>query len=175
MAKTIALLLPSTTELLQRFGERLRLARHRRRLTAKQVAERAGMAPMTLRNLERGGAGVTMGAYLAVMQVLGIEKDLDLLGAADTLGRELQDARLTAHGNVLVRAQLSATGKPLPGRRTSAEIDLTARQPDPATATKPKPQSREHSGGWVEKYGFISGQSLVDLIDAEITTQKKGR
>jgi len=98
-----------------------------------------------------------------------------LLGAADTLGRELQDARLTAHGNVLVRAQLSATGKPLPGRRTSAEIDLTARQPDPATATKPKPQSREHSGGWVEKYGFISGQSLVDLIDAEITTHKKGR
>lgn len=57
MAKTIAPLLPSTAELLQRFGERLRLARLRRRLTAKQVAERAGMAPMTLRSLERGGGG----------------------------------------------------------------------------------------------------------------------
>lgn len=94
MAKKTAPLLPGTEDLLSRFSERLRLARRRRRLTAKQVAERAGMSPMTLRSLERGGSGVTMGAYLAVMQVLGIEKDLDLLGKADPVGRELQDAQL---------------------------------------------------------------------------------
>src|SRR5258706_9573621 len=97
MAKKTAPLLPSANELLHHFGERLRLARLRRRLSAKQVAERAGMAPMTLRSLERGGSGVTMGAYLAVMQVLGVEKDLDLLGKADPVGRELQDAQLPAH------------------------------------------------------------------------------
>ena len=94
MAKKTAPLLPSTDELLQQLGERLRLARRRRHLSAKQVSERAGMAPMTLRSLERGGPGVTMGAYLGVMQVLGVEKDLDLLVKADPLGRELQDARL---------------------------------------------------------------------------------
>ncbi len=96
MAKKIAPLLPSAEELLHQFGDRLRLARQRRRLAAKQVAERAGMSPMTLRSLERGGSGVTMGAYLAVMQVLGIENDLGLLGKADPQGRELQDARLSA-------------------------------------------------------------------------------
>ena len=116
MAKKTAPLLPATDGLLRQFGDRLRLARLRRRLSAKQVAERAGMAPMTLRSLERGGSGVTMGAYLAVMQVLGIEKDLDLLGKADPVGRELQDAQLPAHTkrtrpSVLPSARRPATGK----------------------------------------------------------------
>ncbi|MHB1076259.1 helix-turn-helix domain-containing protein [Thiobacillus sp.] len=174
MAKTIAPLLPATTEFLQRFGARLRLARLRRRLAAKQVAERAGMAPMTLRSLERGGAGVTMGAYLAVMQVLGIEKDLDLLGAADPMGRELQDARLTARGKPSVHAEPSASVKPVKRKQTTAVEDMTPRRVR-ATVDKSQPRPRKGAGRWVEKGGFTSAQSLVDLIDSKGTAPSRRR
>jgi len=139
MAKKTSPLLPSTAELLNQFGERLRLARLRRKLTSKQVAERAGMSPMTLRSLERGGDGVTMGAYLAVMQVLGIELDINLLGQADTLGRELQDARLSP--------------KARPGAKLYAKLPLPVAAPQLNEPT----QSYE---------GFTSSQTLADLLDA---------
>src|SRR4030081_681222 len=94
MAKRIAPLLPPMERRLARLGERIRTARLRRRLSAKLVAERAGMSAMTLRNVEHGGMGVTIGAYAAVLHVLGLDGDLDAVAAVDSLGRDLQDAAL---------------------------------------------------------------------------------
>ena len=91
MAKLSSPLLPTTASLLEAFGERLRLARLRRRLQSKQVAERAGMSVITLRKIEKGDPGVTLGAYLNVLQVLQLESDLNKLAEEDALGRRLQD------------------------------------------------------------------------------------
>ena len=139
MAKKTAPLLPTTDGLLRQFGDRLRLARLRRRLPAKQVAERAGMAPMTLRSLERGGSGVTMGAYLAVMQVLGIEKDLDLLGRADPVGRELQDARLPTR-----------TKAPRPGALRPTRLPATGKRPVPELRPAMESSSQEQLGKLID-------------------------
>lgn len=144
MAKKTAPLLPSAEDLLARFGARLRAARLRRQLTARQVAERAGMSPMTLRSLERGGSGVTMGAYLAVMQVLGVERDIDLLAAADPVGRDLQDARMHNRGG-------SARARPM----AEAPVAPPARQPARARAMP--------AGGAV-KNGFSTAGELSKLI-----------
>ena len=88
--------LPAVARLLAELGENLRLARLRRRLSASLVAERAGMSRPTLRAVERGEAGVTLGSYANVLHCLGPEKDLARLGRDDDLGRKLQDAALPA-------------------------------------------------------------------------------
>lgn len=170
MAKKTAALLPGTDALLRQFGERLRLARLRRRLSAKQVAERAGMAPMTLRGLERGGSGVTIGAYLAVMQVLGIEMDIDLLGAADPVGRELQDAQLN-------RSFASLSGdKMRKVRAATVPVRKAVDRPDaPIRKIKKLPKASEHARDWIKQSGFASADALADLIDPLALPNKKAR
>ncbi|MEO8855526.1 MAG: helix-turn-helix domain-containing protein [Burkholderiaceae bacterium] len=173
MAKKTAALLPTTDELLRQFGDRLRLARLRRRLSAKQVAERAGMAPMTLRSLERGGSGVTMGAYLAVMQVLGIETDLDLLGKADPVGRELQDAQLPAHTKTIRPSVLPSAKRPAAAKRQLREaVDrLDAANRQIKKPLKPSEDARD----WIKKSGFASADVLAGLIEPLASLQKKRR
>ncbi len=84
----------SEQTLLSGLGQRLRLARLRRKFSADTVAERAGIARKTLYRAEQGEPAVTMGTYLKILGVLHLQNDLDQLAKDDILGRRLQDLDL---------------------------------------------------------------------------------
>ncbi len=88
------ILLPRIIKLMAEFGENIKLARLRRKLSTEQVAERANIARTTLWAIEKGSPNVALGSYVQVLFVLGLEKDLLKLAGDDPLGRKLQDAKL---------------------------------------------------------------------------------
>jgi transcriptional regulator with XRE-family HTH domain len=91
---------PRVGRLLTELGQNVRLARQRRKLSAELVAERAGMSRPTLRAVERGDAGVTLGAVANVLHSLGLVDDLARVARDDELGRTLEDAQLQAKQRV---------------------------------------------------------------------------
>ena len=85
---------PSEKKLLADFGERLRLARLRRNISAETLAERSSISRMTLHRAEKGSAAVSMGTYLRILAALHLQDDINLLAMDDQLGRKLQDLEL---------------------------------------------------------------------------------
>jgi len=87
-------ILPKLTRTLEIFGENIKLARLRRKISAEQIAERAGISRSTIWQIEKGSPNVSFGAYAQVLFVLGLEKDLLQVAKDDELGRKLQDAEI---------------------------------------------------------------------------------
>lgn len=73
MSRNSLVLLPKNRKLLETVGEHIKLARLRRKLTMKQVAERAGISRPTLSTLEQGNPAISIGVLLKVLLVLGLE------------------------------------------------------------------------------------------------------
>ncbi len=95
MVKTTLPAFPSVLRQLAALGERLQLARKRRRITAELFSERMGVSRETLRRLENGDPTIAMGTYMRALRVLGLDGDIDGLARDDELGRKLQDLALT--------------------------------------------------------------------------------
>lgn len=90
--KTI--IFPKYQGIWDKLGENIKLARKRRKLTAIQLAERAAIERLTLRKIERGDPGVSMGAYFNVLRALNLHQDFLKLAVDDELGRKIQDLDL---------------------------------------------------------------------------------
>jgi len=86
--------LPRIQKILAELGKNIKLARLRRKLSTEQVAERANISRMTLFSIEKGSPSVSIGSYVQVLFVLGLEKDILNIAADDLFGRKLQDANL---------------------------------------------------------------------------------
>ncbi|MBT3424160.1 MAG: helix-turn-helix transcriptional regulator [Bacteroidetes bacterium] len=94
MANKSPILLPKIKQILNEFGENIKLARLRRKLSSEQLAERAGISRSTLIKIEKGDEGVSIGNYMNVLKALGLEKDFLVVARDDELGRKLQDAKI---------------------------------------------------------------------------------
>ena len=95
MKKRNTILLPRAQKTISVLGENIKLARLRRKFSSEQVAERANISRPTLLSIEKGNPNVTIGAYVKVLSVLGLENDIMEVAKDDKLGRRLQDAQLT--------------------------------------------------------------------------------
>jgi transcriptional regulator with XRE-family HTH domain len=94
MKKRNTILLPRAQKPISVLGENIKLARLRRKFSAEMVAERADISRPTLVSIEKGNPNVSIGAYVKVLSVLGLENDIMEVAKDDNLGRRLQDAKL---------------------------------------------------------------------------------
>ena len=95
MGRKSVVLLPKTEEILKNMGQQIKLARLRRDLSIKLVAERADVSSYTVMKVEKGDPSVAIGIYAAILHALnGKDEDLLLVAKDDELGRKLQDLGL---------------------------------------------------------------------------------
>ena len=82
-------------EAARKLGQRVRLARVRRRLSQRELASRAGVSYVTLRAVEAGNLLTGLGAYLAAIWALGLEHEFAKLLDPDTdiEGKQLELSR----------------------------------------------------------------------------------
>ena len=69
---------------LEMLGQRVRVARVRRRMTTEDLAQACGMGRRTLYRVEHGEPGIALGTFLSVLWKLGLLDSLDGVANPDT-------------------------------------------------------------------------------------------
>ena len=105
---------------IDKLGVDIAVARKRRRLTQKRVSEGAGVSTATVRRLEKGDAGVSLGALAMVLLVLGESErlgklidiasdDIGMVISVNSLPRRVREKRKKSSNDD------GRAGLPLPG------------------------------------------------------------
>jgi transcriptional regulator with XRE-family HTH domain len=94
MSRPNRTLFPGTQRRAVALGTRVKAARQRRRITETEMAARVLVSRPTIRKLEAGDLTVSLAVLAQVLEVLGLDGDLDRIAADDELGHQLADARL---------------------------------------------------------------------------------
>ena len=88
MSRKTLILEPNTEDKLKKLGQRIKKARLRRNISAETISKQAGIGESTFYAIERGASTVSIGAYVAVLHVLGLDSDLDVI-VLDETGKAL--------------------------------------------------------------------------------------
>ena len=86
MSEKISSVPCDTEQILGKLGERIKKARLRRNISVRLLEEQANIGRCTLLKIEKGVPTVSIGAYMAVLSALGLEKDMNRI-AQDEEGK----------------------------------------------------------------------------------------
>ena len=87
MPRKKIILTPSTVKILEKMGAQIKRARLRRNISVEMLIEQVGISATTFYAIEKGSSTVSIGAYAAVLAVLELDKDLELI-ALDEEGKK---------------------------------------------------------------------------------------
>ena len=84
----------NTEEKLKKMGQRIKKARLRRNISAEMISKQAGIGESTFYAIEHGVSTVSLGAYAAVLSILGLNNDLDSIAVDEEAKKQLYEQNL---------------------------------------------------------------------------------
>ena len=94
MSRKTVILEPNTEEKLKKMGQRIKKARLRRNISAEMISKQAGIDESTFYAIEHGVSTVSLGAYAAVLSILGLNNDLDSIAVDEEAKKQLYEQNL---------------------------------------------------------------------------------
>lgn len=85
-----AVVFPRQQRILDQLGENIELALKRRHISQELLHQRTGISKPTLRRIIRGDSTVSIGHYMIVLSVLGLENDLGMVASDRVLIGKLE-------------------------------------------------------------------------------------
>ena len=94
MSRKTVILEPNTEGKLKKMGQRIKKARLRRNISAEMISKQAGIGESTFYAIEHGVSTVSLGAYAAVLSILGLNNDLDSIAVDEEAKKQLYEQNL---------------------------------------------------------------------------------